>query len=63
MLNLEEAFQQLYQSGQRSTEISDQDLLESVRKFNYISRSSDIEADYAAALRDVYGGFCRKQEE
>jgi hypothetical protein len=63
MLNLEEAFQQLYQSGKQPAEIRDWDLLESVGKFNYISRSLEIEVVFAAALRDVYAGFCRKQGE
>lgn len=36
MLNLGIAFQQLYQSGRQLPEISNQDLLESVREFNYV---------------------------
>ncbi|MDZ7843542.1 MAG: hypothetical protein U5K99_01870 [Anaerolineales bacterium] len=63
MLNLGIAFQQLYQSGRQLPEISNQDLLESVREFNYISRRSNIEDAYAEALREAYAVYCSKQEE
>lgn len=62
MQNLEVVFQQLYSLGRQPQDASDGELVGMARKFNYITRKPEIEADYAVALRQAYASYFADQE-
>ena len=62
MMNLDAAFKQLFAVGRRPEEFTDTELLGIARRFNYIPNRPNVEADYAAALRQAYAAFCARQE-
>lgn len=62
MLNLDSIFQQLYQAYRQPQQTPDEELVTMARKFNYIPRKPEIEADYAAALRKAYTSYYAAQE-
>lgn len=61
MMNLEQVFQQLYSLERHPDKVTDAELIEMARKFNYIPDRAAIEADYAAALREAYARFYSRQ--
>lgn len=63
MMNLDMVFKQLFALGRRPDEVSDDDILDMARKFNYIPHKSAAEADYAEALRRAYEAFYTQQED
>jgi hypothetical protein len=48
--------------GRKPDEISDEELIGMARRYNYISRNAEVEADYAAAFRKAYAGYFARQE-
>lgn len=58
LMGLETVFQQLYTLGRSPEQVSDAELLDLARRFNYIPRQPATEADYALALRQAYARFC-----
>ncbi len=62
MMNLDVVFKQSLALGRRPDEITDEELLSSARRFNYIPAGPNVAADYAAALRRAYAAFCARQE-
>ena len=62
MMGLETVFQQLYALGRQPDEAADDELVGMARKFNYISASPTVEADYAVALRGAYARFYARQK-
>ena len=63
MQNLGIVFQQLYFLGRRPKEVSDSELVNMTRKFNYIAHKPEIESDYAVALRKTYARYFTDQEK
>lgn len=63
MQNLGVIFQQLYLLKRNPQETSDEELVGMARKFNYITSKPQIEADYAAALRQAYASYFVNQEK
>lgn len=63
MQNLEFVFQQLILLKRQSQDASDDELVGMARKYNYIPRKPEIEADYATALRKAYAGYYANQEQ
>jgi len=57
MMGLETVFQQLLVLERLPEEVSDAEIIGMARRSNYIPFKPDIEADYAAALREVYGRY------
>lgn len=53
LMGLDTVFQQLYTLGRHPDEVTDEELVEMARKFNYIRQDPGVEADYAAALRQA----------
>ncbi len=62
MMNLDVVFKQSLSLGRRPDEITDEELLSSARRFNYVPAGPSVAADYAAALRRAYVAFCARQE-
>ncbi len=62
MMNLDAGFRQLFAMNRRPEEVADTELLGTARRFNYIPDRSNIEADYAVALRRAYTAFCARQK-
>ena len=62
MMNLDAVFKQLFSIGRRPEEATDADLLGMARRFNYIPDRANLEADYAAALRQAYAAFYDRQK-
>lgn len=62
MMGLDKVFQQLYAMGRRPEDATDEELVGTARKFNWIPRNSSVEADYAVALRQMYAAFFDRQE-
>lgn len=63
MMNLEIVFRQLLLLEHSPEAVNDTELIAMARRFNYIPRKSDIEADYAVALRQAYAEFCARQKQ
>ncbi|HSF80285.1 MAG TPA: hypothetical protein VLA49_03570 [Anaerolineales bacterium] len=63
MMGLDTVVQQLYAMGRRPEDATDEELVGMARKFNWIAKNSSLEADYAAALRQVYAAFFNRQEK
>ena len=59
---LDTIFKQLYTMGRKPDETSDEELIGMARRYNYISRNAEVEADYAVALRKAYAGYFARQE-
>ena len=63
MMNLEKIFQQLYLLERSPEEVTGEELVALARMSNYIPPKTDIEADYAVALRQAYSAFCARQAQ
>jgi hypothetical protein len=62
MQALESVFQQLLALGRKPDDVADEEIVGMARKFNYIQRHPDVEANYAVALREEYARYCARQE-
>jgi hypothetical protein len=58
MQKLETVFRQLHAQGQLPDEVSDDELLNMARKFNYVPDRAAVKADYVHALRRAHTSFC-----
>lgn len=63
MSGLDTVFQQLFLMGRRPEDVTDDELVGMVRRFNWIPNKSSIEADYAVALRQAYTAYFASQEK
>jgi hypothetical protein len=61
MMNLEVVFRQLLLLEHGPEMVSSGELLGMARRFNYIPRKPEIEAEYAGALRQAYAQYCARQ--
>ena len=57
LMGLNTVFRQLHMLGRHPDAITDEELVEMTRTFNYIPDNPGVEADYAAALRQTYALF------
>lgn len=62
MQGLNSVFQQLLALGRKPDDVTDEEIVGMARKFNYIRRHPQVEADYAAALREEYARYYARQE-
>jgi len=60
---LDAVFKQLCAMGRAPEDVTDEELIEMARRRNYIYRSPEVEADYAAAFRRAYAGYFARQEK
>jgi hypothetical protein len=63
MMNLDIVFQKLLALGRQPDAATDEELVSLARKFNYISSTPSVQADYAVALRKAYAVFYTSQEQ
>ncbi len=63
MMGLKTIFLQLLTMGRRPEDATDAELVGMARKFNWIPSAATVEAVYAIALRQSYGGFYARQEK
>jgi hypothetical protein len=61
MMNLELVFQQLLLLEHGPEAVSSGELVAMARRFNYIPRKPEVEAQYAGALRQAYAHYCARQ--
>lgn len=58
--NLDRIFKQLKDAAVEPENVNGNELIDLVRKYNYIPRKESIEADYANALQNAYATFWKK---
>ncbi len=62
MMKLDLVFKQLWELHRHPEEVSDAEVLDMTRRFNYIPDRPGVAADYAAALHQAYAAFCARQK-